>query len=211
MLFFPSTYITTYPSFICGHLNPSQPLLLSTIFDGEGGVDRTASCLFLGLPDHESQQKFSAIICISKWGDRKRLAKPIFFLRVVPTEHRLFKRTTSGPRTPISAPLPSTLLPGLAEKRNQAFFWSPAYQQAIKQKRVDKHPILLPSHPDYSTYYPPFPPEPKFLTITNHPEKRKKENSSFFRGGKGGAMWREDPSINAWPKKKANLRFLLLL
>lgn len=149
-------------------------------------MDRTASCLFLGLPDHPStnHNKISRLLFAFLNGAKEKgWPNRFFFYEWYPLlQHRLFKRTTSWPHTPISAPPPSTLLP---EKRNQAFVWSPPYQQTTKQKHVDKHPILLPFHPDYSTYYTPFPPEPKFLTITNHPEKRKKENSSIFRGGGG--------------------------
>lgn len=121
------------------------------------------------------------------------------------------KEQPRGPTPRYQPPFHPPCFPDLRRKETKLFFWSPAYQQATKQKHVDKHPILLPSHPDYSTYYPPFPPKPKFLTITNHPEKRKKANSSFFRGGQGGGNGEGRSKHKRVAKKKASLRFLLLL
>lgn len=116
---FSSTYVTTYPSFLCGPPSSSSSSSITNLRRpgcGDRGVDRTTSCV-LGVscsPFDGSSQNPRLLLIFPNGAKEKRLAKPNFFFfheRYPLLQHRIFKgQLKDNPNGP-------TLLPPMSHPR----------------------------------------------------------------------------------------------
>lgn len=177
---FSSTYVTTYPSFLCGPPSSSSSSSITNLRRpgcGDRGVDRTTSCV-LGVscsPFDGSSQNPRLLLIFPNGAKEKRLAKPNFFFfheRYPLLQHRIFKGQPQWPHPP--SPDVTPPLPGLVEKRNLSFVWRLPYQQTTTTTTT-------------SRFHPKTPPKKNRILIIQ-PSRKEKKNPPFFRALGGGKI-----------------------